>query len=255
MLFRSSVNLKGLCYGDVNASFIPGGYKEASLVAAVDGDLSKVEINKPFVYRLRSNSAGEVGAISLFMKYNDDLYSIDTVLSSNDQMRYNIHEGRVAIAWSDPKVVKYQLNDEVISFVVRVKKRVTEPEQIFSILPGSEFADGTATKYGNYELKFDPIITEAAGNGFTLVNYPNPFNSVTNVVYSLPEEGHVLLELSDLYGRVLKILVNENQKPEVFRVTINAQEHNLAPGIYFCRIKVVTSTETWVKSVKMIVTK
>jgi hypothetical protein len=250
----ASVNLKGLCNGDVNASFIPGGFKDASLVDAVEGDLTKVEVNKPFIYRVRSNSISEVGAITLFMQYNQDRYSIDSILSLNDKMRYTIHDGHVAIAWSDPAAVRYDKNDQVISLIMRTKQPVNDPAGIFSVLPGSEFADRNATKYENFELKFDRIVTEETGTGFSMYNYPNPFNSKTNVVYTLPAEGHVQLELTDLYGRVLKTLVNHDQSTDTYRVTIHPQENNLAPGIYFCRIRVVTSTETWVKSIKMIVT-
>jgi len=65
-------------------------------------------------------------------------------------------------------------------------------------------------------------------------NYPNPFNPSTKIKYELAEESKVKLQVFDILGKEIKILVNENQKAGGYEVILNAG--NLASGIYFYRL-------------------
>ncbi|MBU1064791.1 right-handed parallel beta-helix repeat-containing protein [bacterium] len=66
-------------------------------------------------------------------------------------------------------------------------------------------------------------------------NYPNPFNPVTNIRYQLPVAGKVKLQVFDLTGRLIRILVDENKPAGDYTVTWNAR--NVSSGIYFYRIE------------------
>jgi hypothetical protein len=49
----------------------------------------------------------------------------------------------------------------------------------------------------------------SGGNGTELLqNYPNPFSNLTNIVFNLPGSENVLLTISDMTGREIRILVN-----------------------------------------------
>lgn len=65
-------------------------------------------------------------------------------------------------------------------------------------------------------------------------NYPNPFNPVTKISYSLPLESTVKLEIFDVTGRTVSVLVNEKQTPGYRSVEFNGA--SLASGIYFYRL-------------------
>ena len=78
---------------------------------------------------------------------------------------------------------------------------------------------------------------------FTLFqNYPNPFNPKTEISYTLPQAGHVLLEVYNLLGQKVTTLVNEQQESGEHEAVWNAV--NQASGVYFCRIKTEEATET-----------
>jgi surface antigen len=78
---------------------------------------------------------------------------------------------------------------------------------------------------------------------FTLFqNYPNPFNPKTEISYTLPQAGHVLLEVYNLLGQKVTTLVNEQQESGEHETVWNAV--NQASGVYFCRIKTEEATET-----------
>jgi len=80
-------------------------------------------------------------------------------------------------------------------------------------------------------------------------NYPNPFNSATNIRYSLPVEQEVRLEIYDVIGRRVKVLVNE-EKPAGWH-TMQFDASRLASGVYVYRM----TTENNVSSQKMTILK
>ena len=67
-------------------------------------------------------------------------------------------------------------------------------------------------------------------------NYPNPFNPSTNIQYSLPEKGNVTLEIFNILGQRVTVLVDEVQTAGSYTKTWNAA--NVASGMYLYRMSV-----------------
>ncbi len=65
-------------------------------------------------------------------------------------------------------------------------------------------------------------------------NYPNPFNPSTVISYRIPEQSHVRLEIYDLTGRRISLLVDEVQAPGRYNVTWDASA--LSSGVYLYRV-------------------
>lgn len=65
--------------------------------------------------------------------------------------------------------------------------------------------------------------------------YPNPFNPLTTISYSVPCESHVRLAVYDLTGREVKMLVNSPQQIGLHRVAFDGE--TLASGVYFVRMQ------------------
>jgi len=87
---------------------------------------------------------------------------------------------------------------------------------------------------GNYEVDRNEI--EKHPESFRLFSaYPNPFNSMTRITYSLPVASLVSLQLYDLVGREIRTLTAENQQAGFHSVNLNA--NNLPSGLYFIRLK------------------
>jgi len=75
---------------------------------------------------------------------------------------------------------------------------------------------------------------------FKVSNTPNPFSNFTKIKYQLPEEEKVRIEIIDITGRLIKVLVDEKKKPGFYSVTWqgkDTQGRNVPPGIYFYLIK------------------
>ncbi|MFD2531815.1 BspA family leucine-rich repeat surface protein [Gracilimonas halophila] len=73
-------------------------------------------------------------------------------------------------------------------------------------------------------------------------NYPNPFNPVTNIQYSIPERQHVRLEVYDVLGRRVQVLVDEEQPAGYYTFQFDAGR--LASGVYLYRMQTGGTVKT-----------
>ena len=73
-------------------------------------------------------------------------------------------------------------------------------------------------------------------------NYPNPFNPTTTISYALPEILEVRLEVFDLLGRRVALLVDSQQSVGTHTISFNASR--LASGIYIYRLRAGEYMET-----------
>ena len=69
-------------------------------------------------------------------------------------------------------------------------------------------------------------------------NYPNPFNPSTTIEYGLPLRARVTLEVYDVAGNRVSVLVNESQPAGFHRVAF--QGSGLQSGTYIYRLKAST---------------
>lgn len=65
-------------------------------------------------------------------------------------------------------------------------------------------------------------------------NYPNPFNPTTIISYQLPENTDVRLEVTDMLGRRVALLVDQHMSSGFHQVQFDASQ--LSSGMYFYRI-------------------
>jgi len=68
-----------------------------------------------------------------------------------------------------------------------------------------------------------------------LQNYPNPFNPTTIIPFDLPNREKVMLEIYDILGRTVAVLINQTLEPGHYSVQFDGT--HLASGIYFYRLQ------------------
>ncbi len=66
-------------------------------------------------------------------------------------------------------------------------------------------------------------------------NYPNPFNPVTKIKFGIPESDFVELEIYDILGKLVQVLVNKKLSAGEYEYEWNGSAHS--SGIYFYKFR------------------
>ena len=92
------------------------------------------------------------------------------------------------------------------------------------------------TWIGNQSTIADVDDNDVVAKEFALHhNYPNPFNPVTNIKFSIPEDQIVSLKVYNLSGQIIQTLVEGKQIAGTHSVQWNASSS--ASGVYFYRLQ------------------
>lgn len=67
-------------------------------------------------------------------------------------------------------------------------------------------------------------------------NFPNPFNQITTISYSIADSKFVQLKVYDLFGREVQTLVNEFQQNGNY--SLNFEANQLPVGIYIYKLQI-----------------
>jgi hypothetical protein len=97
---------------------------------------------------------------------------------------------------------------------------------------------------GNNKHFYSPIngdgkseITTGSVNDYKLYqNYPNPFNPNTKISYKINYEGLVTLQVYNLVGQVIKVLVSEVQAPGRYEVEFDGSD--FTSGVYLYKLQI-----------------
>ncbi|MBN1779632.1 T9SS type A sorting domain-containing protein [bacterium] len=80
-------------------------------------------------------------------------------------------------------------------------------------------------------------------------NYPNPFNPMTTICYELPKTGHTVVQVFDILGREMAVLVDQKQDAGHYSFQWNGSEYS--SGIYLLHIQ----AGEYHQSIKMVILK
>jgi hypothetical protein len=108
-------------------------------------------------------------------------------------------------------------------FYALSKDHVGNVETVRPALATTSVVSGVATDTGEQPIEF------ALGKA-----WPNPFNAMTSIAYSVPESGRTRLVVYDVAGRRVATLVDGDLLPGRYSVRWDAG--NVASGVYFYRL-------------------
>jgi len=78
-------------------------------------------------------------------------------------------------------------------------------------------------------------------------NYPNPFNPVTNIAFSISEPANVRIDIYNIRGEKVRTLVNEHMEASNYNYSWNGKDDNqnsVASGVYFYKMAAGRYTST-----------
>jgi len=88
-------------------------------------------------------------------------------------------------------------------------------------------------------------------------NYPNPFNPTTRIDYQLPSDANVTIELYDVTGQKVAMMLNQDMSAGYHSFDLEAGRYGMATGVYIYRIVAIdkASGQTFVDSKKLMMLK
>jgi hypothetical protein len=68
-------------------------------------------------------------------------------------------------------------------------------------------------------------------------NYPNPYNVITTIQFTISKSANVKLAIYDILGREVSVPINRDYNPGYYQISFDAS--GLASGIYFYRMEII----------------
>jgi hypothetical protein len=134
----------------------------------------------------------------------------------------------------------------------------TEEEEFTDVIPviGSvfryyivaEYLDGVSDKSNMVSTDEEPqVVEDLPSLSYTLQNnYPNPFNPITNIAFSIPTEERVEIRVYNIKGELVKVLTDRVFQDGNHTVQWNGTNNRnraVSSGIYFYRMKTINFTD------------
>jgi hypothetical protein len=253
----------GLATGDFNRSFTPGGLKGASESLTLNyGETKVVEANSEFVLPITAGMDMEVGAISLILDFPSNKLDVQDVYLTNDpeaSVQFIARGDELRISWYSLTPLVLNKGETLLSLRLRMLNPANEEQFYISLAadPLNELADGKYNVIPNALISVDVLKSATVGTpefsvteDINFSNHPNPFNGTTNFVYSLPEDGQLTIEVFDIVGNKIKLVVDEQQTVGEYQLKMDAA--TLQPGIYTATLKLKTRHSVMMRTIKII---
>jgi len=247
-------NFEGLCYGDVNGTYTPPFVKNPATVNLNTAGVKAIRSYESFELPINVNADLKVGAISLVVFYPEALVDVEGVVvnnSSSNNVLFTAANGELRISWYNTKGMILSNKETLLTLSLKSKNinGMSAGELALSLDGISDIADVNAATIQSVNLTYPKLVV--AANEYSISNFPNPFRSVTEISYNLPENGVVSLTVFNLLGEKVSVLVNNvEQNAGTYKVEFDGA--NLVPGIYTYKIEVSGASKDFVKTERMI---
>ena len=207
---------------------------------------------------LQLNANDFFGAVATDETYYDDYQVLDLIIPVElTSFTASVNEGNVVLNWSTATETnnhlfeierKAETSEYITIGYVEGAGTTTEPQNYG--YTDNKVETGTYT-YRLKQVDFDGTFTYSnevevdvtAPLSFNLdQNYPNPFNPTTNISYSIPEAGNIILAVYNTVGEKVAVLVNGYSEAGHFEVSFDAS--NLPSGVYLYKLQSANSVQT-----------
>ncbi len=222
------VDLKGICYGDANGSYIPN-LKASSLVSLSQQGTMNSLLAKTLEISVITETAMEVGAISMELRIPANL-QINGVSVGQEQASFKQNGQTLTISWFNTVAVQLEQGNVMMRLTATSKGAV---EGSFRMISG-EIADARARVIHNAQLQMPKMVQHSTE--ISLGNYPNPFSSSTTIQFNLPEAGQLSLSIWNLLGEKVAELAYGNYDAGNYSIPFDASQ--LVPGMYHYKLEV-----------------
>ncbi|MCX6271613.1 MAG: HYR domain-containing protein [Bacteroidetes bacterium] len=244
--------IRGICYGDVNASYnVPYLKHFPDVILETKGRVNAEE-GSELVLPVSVAQNTDIGALSLVMNYSSSIDILDVTDRDpgNGFFVYLAKNGQLRISWYDIIPRNLKAGDNLLSLKIKIN-RAEEGDLAFALGNESVLSDENGQTIPNTVINLPKLISSIP-DGYKLDhNIPNPFSNLTVISYTLAEEGMVSLKVYNLFGEEIAMLVPGNrQKAGSYQVNFDGT--GLAAGVYVYKIEVTGDKSGFTKARRMI---
>lgn len=190
-------------------------------------ELGAEEILIPIYFTEMINTNG----IGLVLNYDKELLEVLAVESSINDLKYNIDNGEIRIAWTGEETYKFDPESPIVNIRIKQKAGLSS-EQIshFEIIEGTHILDqkGQILAYVDFSSVSFKTTVE---NNMTAANlaYPNPCKESFNI--SINTDGKVEVIIYNTMGQMM-----ESYYSTVSNQELRINTRNLHSGLYHYQI-------------------
>ena len=235
-------NIRGICYGDVNASYNPTLRTQPSVSlttgASVPGRLCEIPVSV--------SQRMTLGAVTLVLDIPQGVEVTEIIPTGlrNGTFVSNIINNQIRISWYSLDEVSLNAGDELVRLRASHSGVRTISAADWTVDALSELANGWANPYPRASLTIGTLTaTELSG-----VLYPNPTRGAANLRLDLPQTTDVQISISDVTGRVVRNLTSTQTAGSPI-IELPA----LTAGQYLVRLTLTSAGETIVQTQRLIV--
>jgi hypothetical protein len=250
------LNIEAMCYGDVNGSFSPSGAKNSIIV--LSDDIVNIGDGQVFELPVKVDRSMDLAALTLYLKYADDLLEIKDVKSDLPGLLFNVENGWVNLAWSEVEPVNVADRGNIVTLVMQSKAAITPEQELFTWSSTSEFADAEGEAIEPVNLIISRLNTGAndvIDNPQMVYNFsvtPNPFGRTAKIEVTLPEAAHLKVTLLNKLGQTVSIFADRSMEMGINSWAMDHEKLNLPNGTYFVRFEAVGRQSASSKTIQVI---
>lgn len=248
--------IRGLCTGDVNASYMPAlsNSMPAIVFRQNRGSANLLKSNQELPVIVDENIM--LGALTLIINYPQSKVDIINVESKLNGLLASYSNGKITLAWDDITPMHFQIGEPLCILKLKLKNNTSNISQTdFSYAAESEFADSEGNIIEKEIISLPPVSNDLIQKYDLSQNYPNPFNPTTTIKYSVPVQSFVRLVAYNVLGSIVKEFYNGVKVSGNYETIFDAD--GLSSGIYFISMsaKAVDGSDNFTSVRKLILIK
>jgi hypothetical protein len=169
------------------------------------------------------------------MRYPPGLLRIRAVrMADEENLVYHVDRDQLRLSWYSLEPMLTRAGETLLVLECEILGNDYPLEASFVAESGTLITDFEGNAIPGIQFNY-PAILLNKGHAQLGQNIPNPFSESTLIPFYLQVSGHVRLSITDLPGREIILLLDEDMKEGSHEVSFS--NIKLGSGIYFCRME------------------
>ncbi|MFH1121425.1 MAG: T9SS type A sorting domain-containing protein [Bacteroidota bacterium] len=219
----------GSSAGDVNGTFVPATRD----LTAIQASYTEKNAGNDFDVEIFADNITEASAMGMVINYPESMVDIKDVTCQMGSVNMSVLNGQIRISWVNQSTTTISVDPEkpVIVIHAGTGSSYNGSDIKFVIDPVSHFSNYKGEQIDtHYTL---PLITSSQSCLSAI--YPNPFNGITNITYSLPSDARVNISLFNQGGQLVKVISETEAAAGTHYVVFDS--NGLEAGVYYYTLK------------------